>query len=211
MHCTRNLARTVAIPIVTIIALLGIVLLPGSAAAQEPHSAPHPAHIHSGSCAELGDVVYPLTDVTSGASEATVVASPEAGTSMDMASPSSEMEMGAAHDMGTPETGMATSAADAEASPTGPFGVIVETSETTVEAALADLSAGGYAVNVHESAENIGNYIACGEIAGTTNDSGALTIKLEPLNDSGYNGTVVLQDNGDGTTTVSITLTHPDM
>src|SRR3712207_1416250 len=24
---------------------------------------PHPAHIHSGSCAELGDVVVPLTDV----------------------------------------------------------------------------------------------------------------------------------------------------
>jgi hypothetical protein len=58
--------------------------------------------------------------------------------------------------------------------------------------------------------ENIGNYIACGDIAGTANDSGDLTIKLEPLNDSGYNGTVVLHDNGDGTTTVSITLTHPE-
>jgi len=211
MHRTRNLARTLAIPIVTIIALLGLVVLPGSVSAQDTSSAAHPAHIHSGTCAELGDVIYPLTDVSSEVSEATVVASPEAGTSMDMASPASEMEMGEAHDMGTPESGMEMGSADAEASPTGPFGVLVETSETTVEAALADLSAGGYAVNVHESVENIGNYIACGEIAGTANDSGALTIKLEPLNDSGYNGTVVLQDNGDGTTTVSITLTHPDM
>ena len=46
--------------------------------------------------------------------------------------------------------------------PTGPFGVVIESSVTTVEVALTDLSAGGYAINVHESAENIGNYIACG-------------------------------------------------
>lgn len=76
---------------------------------------------------------------------------------------------------------------------------------------MADLNAGGYAINVHESMENIGTYIACGEISGTPNDSGDLTIKLAPIDDSGYNGTVVLHDNGDGTTTVDITLTHTDM
>lgn len=31
--------------------------------AAQTDDGPHPAHIHSGSCAELGDVVVPLTDV----------------------------------------------------------------------------------------------------------------------------------------------------
>ena len=39
-----------------------------------PADTAQPAHIHSGSCAELGDVVYPLTNVEGGASETTVAA-----------------------------------------------------------------------------------------------------------------------------------------
>jgi Cu/Zn superoxide dismutase len=39
-----------------------------------PADTPQPAHIHSGTCAELGDVVYPLTNVEGGASETTVAA-----------------------------------------------------------------------------------------------------------------------------------------
>jgi hypothetical protein len=39
-----------------------------------PADTPQPAHIHSGTCAELGDVVHPLTNVEGGASETTVVA-----------------------------------------------------------------------------------------------------------------------------------------
>lgn len=38
---------------------------------------PQPAHIHSGSCAELGDVVHPLTNVEGGSSETEVAASLE--------------------------------------------------------------------------------------------------------------------------------------
>lgn len=38
---------------------------------------PQPAHIHSGSCAELGDVVYPLTNVEGGSSETDVAVSLE--------------------------------------------------------------------------------------------------------------------------------------
>ena len=67
-------------------------------------STPQPAHIHSGSCAELGDVVHPLDDVTDGMSE------------------------------------------------------------TTVAAPLADLQEGEFAINVHESADAIQNYVACGDI-----------------------------------------------
>ena len=39
-----------------------------------PPADPQPAHIHSGTCAELGDVVYPLTNVEGGTSETDVAA-----------------------------------------------------------------------------------------------------------------------------------------
>jgi hypothetical protein len=66
----------------------------------------HPAHIHSGTCAELGDVVHPLTDVDASGASVTVV-----------------------------------------------------------EAPLTDLSSTGtYAINIHLSADDIGTYVACGDI-----------------------------------------------
>jgi hypothetical protein len=177
---------------------LGLLFAGRSVAAQDVGNAPHPAHIHSGSCTELGDVVYPLTDVSAGSTSMTgsptsaMMGSPVAG--MAEATPTTEMAMG------TPA-----------GTPAGPFGVVIETSDTTVEAAPTDLTAGGYAINVHESAENIGNYIACGDIMGTATANGDVTIALDTLNDSGYSGTATLHDNGDGTTTVSITLTHADL
>ena len=42
-----------------------------------PPADPQPAHIHSGTCAELGDVVHPLTNVEGGSSETDVAASLE--------------------------------------------------------------------------------------------------------------------------------------
>src|SRR5215213_1593685 len=48
----------------TVAALTALTLLTPGLAAQEDESDSHPAHIHSGTCAELGDVVVPLTDVT---------------------------------------------------------------------------------------------------------------------------------------------------
>lgn len=66
--------------------------------------APQPVHIHSGSCEELGDVAYPLTNLEDGRSE------------------------------------------------------------TTVEASLDELRNGDFAVNAHESEENIQTYVACGNI-----------------------------------------------
>ena len=48
-------------------AFAALMLLAPISAAQTPVSdigdGPHPAHIHSGTCAELGDVVVPLSDV----------------------------------------------------------------------------------------------------------------------------------------------------
>jgi hypothetical protein len=70
-----------------------------------PATTPQPAHIHSGTCANLGGVVYPLTNVVAGAST------------------------------------------------------------TTVKGVTIDKLLGGtYAINVHESAANLGHYVACGDI-----------------------------------------------
>lgn len=65
---------------------------------------PHPVHVHKGTCDELGDVAYPLTDLEGGSSE------------------------------------------------------------TTIDVALEELQGGEFAINAHESAENIENYVACGVI-----------------------------------------------
>ena len=88
----------------------------------------------------------------------------------------------------------------------------VLTSVTTVDVALADLLAGQYAVNVHESSENIDNYVACGEIAGQirlhmrSDAPPGLVIPLRELNDSGYAGVAWMEPTTDGKTTVTIFL-----
>ena len=89
--------------------------------AQEDRDPPHPAHIHSGSCDDLGDIVYPLTDVA------------------------------------LATAGEAFGAASA---------VPVEESDTTIDASLTDILAAPHAVNIHQSADAIQNYIACGDIGG---------------------------------------------
>jgi hypothetical protein len=132
----------------------------------------HPAHIHLGTCAELGDVVFPLDNLTGGEGEG--------------------------HDHGESATPAA-----ADAAMTMDLGA---SSETVVDASLDDIVAGGHALNVHESVENIQNYIACGDITGTPTD-GELEIELLELNASGYTGTATLTDNGDGTTTVDVHVT----
>ncbi len=83
----------------------------------------------------------------------------------------------------------------------------VERSQSTVDASLADLLAGGYAINVHKSAEEIGTYIACGDLGDAADTAGgeALTVGLRKLNDSGYAGIAILTGNG-GATDVSVYL-----
>jgi plastocyanin len=76
----------------------------------------------------------------------------------------------------------------------------VQISESTVDATLADLVAGQFAINVHESADNIENYIACGEIGGVVADGTTLAIGLRELNDSGQSGVAVLEGDGEQTT-----------
>lgn len=189
MHTRSVSPHALTVMATGLVLALGLLLVPGQARAQDMAMAAHPAHIHSGTCAELGDVVYPLTDVGSGAMGTPVAG--EAATPATMDAMSSPM-----------------SGDTAMASPTAGEGA---TSVTTVEASLADLTAGGFAINVHESADNIGNYIACGDITGTPDANGDVTVELATLNDSGYSGTAKLHDNGDGTTAVTIDLMSHQM
>ena len=89
--------------------------------------------------------------------------------------------------------------------------VAVVASASTVELPLADILAGDHAIVVHESAENIANYIACGNIGGNLLDGLDIQFGLTELNDSGMTGVAWLADNGDGTTTVFVFLHSGEM
>jgi hypothetical protein len=88
-----------------------------------------------------------------------------------------------------------------------PVAVGEMTSTTQVEVALDELLAEPHAINIHESIEAVDTYVACGDITGTPTD-GELEIEMAEQNGSGVSGTATLTDNGDGTTTVVISLTH---
>ncbi len=141
----------------------------GGAAAQDDAAELHPAHIHTGSCAELGDVEHPLGDLSESAPGGTPVAEASVGAS-------------SAHP--------------------------VKLSITTIEEDLATLTGEAHAINVHESAEEIDQYIACGDIGGVMFEDN-LSFGLGELNDSGHVGVATLTDNGDGTTTVTVALVEP--
>jgi hypothetical protein len=83
----------------------------------------------------------------------------------------------------------------------------VEVSVTTAEMALADILAGEYSINVHESADAIDVYIACGDIGGPVMAGTDLAIGLAEQNASGHSGVAWLHYNGDGTTAVYTFLT----
>lgn len=132
-------------------------------------AAPHPAHIHEGTCDTLNpQPLFPLADVQM-----------RGGMQLDTASPAA-----------SPAATMGEMA----------VGVPAAVSVTTVPASLDTIiSMTQHAINVHESAENIQNYIACGEISGTPDSDGNLFIGLKELNGSGYTGIAWLQANGEET------------
>ena len=163
----RSLGRSVRFG--SVVALGALSFLAPAIAAQDDAAEVHPAHIHTGTCAELGDVVYPLTDV--------------------------------AHVAGEAE---ATGAASA---------IPVKHSYTIVDAPLQDIIDGGHAINVHLSGDEIGTYIACGDVGGViTTDEGEdeneIIIGLGELNDSGHTGIAWLGADGDQTR-VSVSLVEP--
>ena len=159
------------------VALAALPLLVASGLAQEatPMGAaqagdgPHPAHIHAGSCAELGDVVVPLTDIAAREGE--------------------QRGSGSGHP--------------------------VKGSHTQVEMTLDEILDGEHAINVHLSADEIGTYIACGDISGVVfqdQDDGErqLIIGLGELNDSGHSGIAWISEDEGGTTEIAVNLIEPD-
>jgi hypothetical protein len=141
---------------------------------------PHPAHIHFGTCETLGDVVYPLADVT------TVSAADPPFIQTDV--------------QATPVASPTVEATD----------IVVAESTTTVEASLDEVLEAEHAINVHESAENIDTYIACGDLTGDV-VGGSLMVELRELNDSRYTGQAVLTDAGNGTTNVTVVVLRVDV
>lgn len=118
--------------------------------AQDAGEAPHPIHIHAGTCDNLGDVVFPLTDVK------------------------------------------LNTAGETFGSPAIP----VEESETEVSVTLSNLLSSPHAINIHESADAIQNYIACGNIGGRVVD-GDLEVGLREINGSGHYGVARLDGDAD--------------
>jgi hypothetical protein len=163
---SRRLAAVIALGALTLLAPVSLAQTPVSEA--QLGDGPHPAHIHSGTCDQLGDVVAPLTDV----------AAPDEAT------------------LAGPATAHA-----------------VKNSITVVEMPLQEIIDGGHAINVHQSAEEIDVYIACGDIGGAvvTDEDGRmhLFIGLGEMNDSGHTGVVWLGADGEHTE-VSVSLIEAD-
>jgi hypothetical protein len=97
-------------------------------------------------------------------------------------------------------------AAESEASEGVASAIPVEVSVTSVDLALADILAAEHSINAHESADAMDIYIACGDIGGAMIGDSLLAIGLAEQNASGHSGIALLNDNEDGTTTVSVYL-----
>ena len=104
-----------------------------------------------------------------------------------------------------PLTDVALTAGESGAAAGAAAAIPVERSVTTVDTTLQDLSAGGYAINIHQSVEDIGTYIACGNLSGVIDESGALVVGLGELNDSAHSGLAILEEQ-DGQTDVTVYL-----
>ena len=173
---TMRVSARQAFRLGAVAAVTALVLLAPAAGAQTPESAtpdagadgPHPAHIHTGTCEELGEVVAPLTEV------------------VDQAA-------------GGEHRGASNNHA-------------VKTSRTIVDLPLSEIIDGGHAINIHQSADEIDVYIACGNIGGIVEEEGGrehLIIALGEMNDSGHVGIAWLGSDGDQTE-VQVTLIEPE-
>ena len=79
--------------------------------------------------------------------------------------------------------------------------IMGESSFSNVPMTMDAILAADHAINAHLSAEQIGTYIACGEIGGTREADGSLIIGLRELNNSGYTGIAYLAPGADGAST----------
>jgi hypothetical protein len=96
---------------------------------------------------------------------------------------------------------------DGEPAASDPMGaesaIQVDGSQTNVQMSLTDLL-GGYAITVHASADEMETIVACGDIGGRMMGQSELPVGIAEVDGSGTNGIAILEDNGDGTTEVSV-------
>jgi plastocyanin len=98
-----------------------------------------------------------------------------------------------------PLTDVALASSESGAGGDSAAAIPVERSVTTVDATLEELRTGGYAINIHQSVEDIGTYIACGNLSGAIDESGALVVGLGELNESAHSGLAILSEQGEQT------------
>jgi plastocyanin len=98
-----------------------------------------------------------------------------------------------------PLTDVAIAAAESATEADSASAIPVERSVTAVDATLEDLRTGGYAINIHQSVEDIGTYIACGNLSGAIDERAALVVGLGELNDSAHSGLAILAEQGEQT------------
>jgi plastocyanin len=89
-----------------------------------------------------------------------------------------------------------------------PDSIEIEYSSTTLPVPLAQILEGQYIVDVKVSEDDQDNSVACGAIGGLMLGTSDLPFGIAPLNGSGHYGTGWLHDNGDGTTTLAVTLIY---
>ncbi|MDQ3779288.1 MAG: hypothetical protein M3354_01890 [Chloroflexota bacterium] len=95
-----------------------------------------------------------------------------------------------------------TDLASAEGEVAGqPSAALVVTSFNTVPLSLDALLAEDHAIDIHRSAEDIADPIACGEIGGVPEADGSVILGLKEQNQSGFAGIAYLSGSEDGTST----------
>jgi hypothetical protein len=175
MPVVRN-RRSLGIAAVAVLLTIGLA---GSGAAQDAtpvadEPAGFPNHFHVGTCAELDPApAVPLADLQF----------PDWVPAMT------------GEDDGSIEVALP------EPADFGNAPIPVAFASTEVAVPLADILAGGHALNVHNP-ENLDDYVACGNIGGVPDERGDLFVGLDEVDDSGYSGIAWLHDNGAGTTVV---------
>ena len=85
--------------------------------------------------------------------------------------------------------------------------VHVDIGLSTVDLALADILAADHTIMVHQSADDMGTILSCGNIGGH-DVNGSFLVGMGAVGDSGYSGIAWLTDKGDGTTDVQVTISH---
>lgn len=82
--------------------------------------------------------------------------------------------------------------------------VVAEAAFTSIPQTLDELLAEDHALKVHLSKEQIETYLACGDIGGALDANGALIVGMKELDGSGYAGIAYLEEQPNGTTSVSV-------